>query len=177
MAARRRAPTAPAAPPPGLRDPGPLTFEARLLCSDASGAACFVDFPWDLKATYGKGNLVPIQAVWDDKVSYRGSLAMMGGDCAMLLCRKDVVAQLGKGPGDKVRVTVTLDASPREVEEPPALSEALARAPAAKSAWDALSASCRREYAQWISEAKREQTRAARVEKALPLIEARKRLK
>jgi hypothetical protein len=180
MAARRRSasPQPPAGPrPAGLRDPGPLTFQAELLRSDASGAACFVNFPWDLKETYGKGNLVPVQALWDGKVSYRGSLAMMGGDCAMLLCRKDVVAQLGKGAGDRVRVTVTLDTTPREVELPPALSEALSRAPAAKRAWETLSPSCRREYAQWISGAKREETRAARVEKALPLIEARKRLK
>jgi hypothetical protein len=168
-----------AASPPlsGLRDPGPLTFQAELLRSEASGAACFVNFPWERKATYGKGNLVPVLAVWDGKVSYRGSLAMMGGDFAMLLCRKDVVAQLGKGPGATVSVTVTLDTAPREVDVPPALADALARSPDAKRAWEALSPSCRREYAQWIAEAKRDGTRTARMEKALPLIQAGRRLK
>jgi Domain of unknown function (DUF1905) len=79
-----------------LRDPGPLEFDATLRRSDAWGAACFVDFPWDLEDTFGKGNLVPVHVVWDGRQEYRGSLARTGA-CAMLLCRKDVVAALGQG--------------------------------------------------------------------------------
>ncbi|MBM4379219.1 MAG: DUF1905 domain-containing protein [Deltaproteobacteria bacterium] len=56
-----------------------------MLRSDASGAACFVNFPWDLKETYGKGNLVPVQVLWNGRVPYRDSLARMGRDCAMPL--------------------------------------------------------------------------------------------
>jgi hypothetical protein len=101
-----------------LIDPGPIEFEAVLHRSDASGAACFVDFPHDLKATYGRGNLVPVTAPWDGRVEYRGSLAMMGGACAMLLCRKDVQALLGRGPGDVVHLREMLDTACREVELP-----------------------------------------------------------
>jgi uncharacterized protein YdhG (YjbR/CyaY superfamily) len=160
-----------------LRDPGPLSFEATLQRSDASGAACFVMVPWDLRETFGKANLVPVSVLWDGRVAYTGSLAMMGGPRAMLLCRKDVVAALNKSAGDTVSVTVRLDLAPREVEVPEALATALDADSGAKSAWDALSVSCRREYAQWIADAKREETRAARVAKALPMITARKRLK
>lgn len=160
-----------------LLDPGPLRFRAPLLRSDSSGAACFVAFPWDLKSTFGKGNLVPIVARWDDRVEYRGSLAMMGGDCALLLCRKDVVAQLGKGPGDEVDVVVTLDTAPREVEVPEALQAALDADPAAATTWATLAPSCRREYTQWIGDAKKPETRDRRIAQALPMITAGKRLK
>ncbi len=159
-----------------LTDPGPRSFEAELIQAPGT-TACFVDFPWPLKDLYGKGNLVPIEARWDDSVTYRGSLAMMGGACAVLLCRKDVLAQLGKRPGDRVHVTVTLDLATRDVEVPEALAEALEGHAAAREAWATLSLSCRREYADWIVEAKRDETRASRVAKALPRIAGRQRLK
>ena len=160
-----------------LIDPGTIVFEATLHRSDASGAACFVDFPHDLKATFGRGNLVPVVATWDGRVEYRGSLAMMGGDRAMLLCRKDVLAQLGKGPGEAVQVSVALDTAARELEVPDALGNALDATDGAREAWDALSPSSRREYVQWIYDARRDATRDARVSKAIPMVIARKRLK
>lgn len=162
--------------PKTLRDPGPLSFTETLRAAGGT-SACFVPFPWDLKETYGKGNLVPVSVRWDDRVSYQGSLAMMGEARAMLLCRKDILAQLGKGPGDAVDVTVTLDHAPRAVEVPAALASALDAHPEARAAWETLSPSCRREYAQWIAEAKRPETRDARVAKAIPRISARERLK
>ena len=160
-----------------VRDPGPIHFEATLHQSEASGAACFVDFPWDLRETFGKGNLVPVVATWDDRVEYRGSLARMGGEHAMLLCRKDVLAELGKGPGEVVHVTVTLDLAPREADVPDALATAIDAEPGARAAWEALSPSMRREFALWIADAKRPETRDARLSKAIPMILSRKRLK
>ena len=160
-----------------LIDPGPISFDAVLHRSDASGAACFVDFPHDLKATYGRGNLVPVIATWDARVEYRGSLAMMGGSSAMLLCRKDVLADLRKGPGELVHVTVALDTTPRESAPPEALRDALDATEGGRAAWDALSPSARREHAQWVAEAKREATRIARVARSVELVLAGKRLR
>ncbi len=159
-----------------LSDPGPLEFTAALEPAGDT-AACCVYFPWNLKETYGRGNLVPVEVLWDDRVRYQGSLAMMGGERAMLLCRKDILAQLGKGAGDEVRVRVTLDTAPRAVHVPEALAAALDASPDARRAWDALSTSARRDYARWVAEAKRDETRASRVRKALPRIAAGHRLK
>lgn len=171
--ARWRVATVSAAPakrqgraPAALRDPGPIEFTDALKPA-GSTSACFVSFPFDLKDTYGRGNLVPVEALWNDRVRYRGALAMMGGERAMLLCRKDILAELTKGPGDVVRVRVTLDLAPREAEIPEALAGALDASPEAKAAWEQLSPSCRREYARWIASAKRDETRAARVQKAI----------
>lgn len=161
------------ATPPTLRDPGPIELEAVL--QKTSSAACYVDFPYDLKATYGKGNLVPVRAVWDGRVEYRGSLAMMGGECAMLLCRTDVVAALGKRAGDRVHVRVELDTAPRPVEVPEALQAALAGTDGAAAAWERLSMSCRREWADWVGEARRPDTRDRRVAEALVGVLAGKR--
>jgi hypothetical protein len=160
---------------PDLRDPGPVTFEAELLSSASSGAACFVEFPYDLKALYGKGNLVPVTVVWDDRVTYRGSLARMGGSHPIALCRKDVLAQLSKKAGETVRVRVELDLAPRPVDVPAPLAEALDADEQARAAWSRLSASGQRAYADWIASGKRPETVRRRVEEALPAIRAGRR--
>lgn len=63
-----------------------------------------------------------------------------------------------------------------EPEVPVALRIALDANPAAKAAFEAFAPSHRREYADWIAEAKREETRARRVAQAIEwLAEGRQR--
>lgn len=53
---------------------------------------------------------------------------------------------------------------------PPELGKALLRHPEAKAAFDAFSPSHRREYAEWITEAKKPETRERRVQQALEML-------
>jgi uncharacterized protein YdeI (YjbR/CyaY-like superfamily) len=63
-----------------------------------------------------------------------------------------------------------------EMEVPAALAEALARDPAAAAHFDAFSPSQRREYSEWIADAKREATRDKRLADAIAWIrEGKKR--
>lgn len=57
-----------------------------------------------------------------------------------------------------------------EAEVPDALAEALARDPQAAANFDAFAPSCRREYCEWIAEAKRDATRDKRVAEAMSWI-------
>lgn len=57
---------------------------------------------------------------------------------------------------------------------PPALARALKASAGAQATWKALSPSHRREYAEWITEAKRDETRARRVATAIEWLEAGK---
>ena len=50
-----------------------------------------------------------------------------------------------------------------EAEVPAMLAEALTNDDAAAIKWNAFSPSCRREYCEWVAEAKRDETRATRV--------------
>jgi uncharacterized protein YdeI (YjbR/CyaY-like superfamily) len=56
------------------------------------------------------------------------------------------------------------------VEIPADLKQALSRDDAAKSAFDRLPASHRKEYVTWITEAKRDETRQARVAKTIEML-------
>ncbi len=53
------------------------------------------------------------------------------------------------------------------VELPPELESALASAPQARAIFDRLPPSHRKQYADWISEAKRPETRAKRVQQTM----------
>lgn len=160
-----------------LIDPGPIEFEATLERSDSSGAACFVPFPFDLKQTYGKGNLVPIVAIFDGRVEYRGSLAKMGGAHALLIVRKDLLSELGKAAGDSDHVRVALDDTVRTITLGEDAREAIEAEPAAAAGWQSLSYSHQREYQLWIDDAKKPETRARRIAKAVAMLAEGKRLK
>jgi uncharacterized protein YdeI (YjbR/CyaY-like superfamily) len=69
--------------------------------------------------------------------------------------------------GDEVELELTRDDSPRVLEIPPELEAAFASEPALRDRFDALSFSRRRDLAGPISEAKKPETRQARLEKAL----------
>ena len=80
---------------------------------------------------------------------------------------KSIRAALDKGPGDRVEVVLELDTEERTVEIPPELGAALDANPAAADFFNGLSYTCCKEYAQWIAEAKRPQTRERRTAKAI----------
>ena len=69
--------------------------------------------------------------------------------------------------GDEVELELTRDDSPRVLELAPELEAALAADPALRDRFEALSFSRRRELADPIREAKKPETRTARLEKAL----------
>ena len=93
---------------------------------------------------------------------FRTRLAVYGGQ-PMVGVTKANRAAAEVAVGDSFDVEIALDTAPREVEVPPELVEALAGEPGAAEVFDGLSFSHRREYVQWITEAKRPETRARRV--------------
>jgi uncharacterized protein YdeI (YjbR/CyaY-like superfamily) len=54
-----------------------------------------------------------------------------------------------------------------ELETPPGLETALSRNPAARAVFDGFPPSCRREYVEWVAEAKRPETREKRIAQAV----------
>jgi uncharacterized protein YdeI (YjbR/CyaY-like superfamily) len=82
-------------------------------------------------------------------------------------------AEAGIVPGDALEVVMDRDDAPREVEVPPALQAVLDGDEVARAAYEKLSFTHRREYAQWIAEAKREETRDRRAARALEMLRAR----
>jgi hypothetical protein len=100
-----------------------------------------------------------------DGIEYQGSVVTMGGRKVIGLL-KAIRVELGKGPGDVVTVTVEADTAERTVEVPDDLRAALDEA-GLSAKFDALSFTHRREYVQWVAEAKKPDTRARRVSQTI----------
>jgi uncharacterized protein YdeI (YjbR/CyaY-like superfamily) len=91
----------------------------------------------------------------------------MGGPRHMLIVLKAIREQVGKTFGDSVKVTVEPDTGDRIVQLPPDLERAFRKDRAARAAFEKLSYTNRKEYARWIEEARRPQTRLDRLKKAI----------
>ena len=94
--------------------------------------------------------------------TYRTTVGVMGGRCLVPLSAEHRTAA-GVTAGDRVTIDVVLDDAHREVEVPDDLAAAL-EAAGARPAYDALSPSARKEHTRAVTEAKRPETRARRVE-------------
>lgn len=90
-------------------------------------------------------------------------LASMPPDAEINAMIDEAVAMIDAG----VKPPRATGAPKPEPEVPAMLAEALANDDLAAAKWDAFSPSCRREYCQWIAEAKRDETRATRVAKTI----------
>jgi uncharacterized protein YdeI (YjbR/CyaY-like superfamily) len=72
--------------------------------------------------------------------------------------------------GDEVEVEVEIDAEPRAVVEPADFARAMDADPVARTAYDRLSYSRKREHVLAIESAKQAETRIRRIEKALTMM-------
>lgn len=149
---------------------GEISLTGELVARGPAAAFILDD---DQVATVGEGaKRFPVVAVVNG-YSWRTSVARMGGEF-MVGLNKEVRTGAGVAAGDTVTLELTLDTEPRTVEVPPALAEALDTDPEAKAIYDGLAFTHRKEYARWIAEAKREETRARRVTQALEMLHAGK---
>jgi bifunctional DNA-binding transcriptional regulator/antitoxin component of YhaV-PrlF toxin-antitoxin module len=140
-------------------------FTAEL--SSTGGGGRWVEVPFDAREAFGEAR-APVSGTVNG-MSFRGRLSVYGGRTYLGL-RREIRDAAGIDVGDPVEVVLERDDSPREVEVPAALAAALATDPEAGAAFDALAFTHRREYATWIAEAKRDETRARRVQKSLRML-------
>ena len=87
----------------------------------------------------------------------------------MLGILKSIREQIGKGPGDTVEVTIEKDETERTVEVPEEFQKLLNKEKLLP-VFEKLSYTHKREYCRWITGAKREETRANRLVKAVELL-------
>ncbi|MDP9795914.1 hypothetical protein J2S43_004426 [Catenuloplanes nepalensis] len=140
-----------------------MEFTTEVLLSGKSATGLQV--PDDVVEALGAGKKPPVQ-VTINGYAYRSTVAVMGG-VFMLPLSAEHRKGAGVSAGDQVTVSVELDSAPREVEVPDDLATALAGAPDAKTAFEALSYSRKRALVLPITDAKTAETRARRVTKAI----------
>ena len=76
----------------------------------------------------------------------------------------------GVEAGDPVEEVLALDTGPRDLDVPEALAGALAADSAARAVFEGLAFTHRKEYARWVADAKREETRDRRVSQTIQML-------
>jgi hypothetical protein len=96
--------------------------------------------------------------------TYRTTAGRMGGRFFVPLSAENRQAA-GVAAGDDITVDIEPDTAPREITLPDDLAAAMDDQ--ARAAYDALSYTHRKEWVRWVEEAKKPETRAARIEKTV----------
>jgi hypothetical protein len=132
-----------------------------------------IPVPEEVVTALGSGNRPPVLVTVGGH-SYQTTVARMGGRFLVPLSAENREAA-GVGAGDEIEVDIEPDAAPREVSVPTDLADALSRDDAARAFFDGLSYTHRKEWVRWIEEAKKAETRDARLVKAVESLRAGKR--
>jgi hypothetical protein len=125
----------------------------------ADDGATFIVIPLDMPARFGRVR-APVRVTVNGH-TWRTTVMRSGERYCVPVNRANREAA-GVTAGQAVTVRLEPDAEPRTVEPPPELVAALAAVEGARAAFDALSYSHRREWADWVAEAKRADTRERR---------------
>jgi hypothetical protein len=130
--------------------------------SEATG----IQIPFDVQKVYGTRARVPVRGTING-FPYRSSISPMGGGCHFMPVNKSLREGAKVKAGDTISVVMERDDEPRVITPPKDLARALKADKDAKANWEKLSYTHQKEYANAIKEAKRPETRARRLEKAI----------
>jgi hypothetical protein len=124
-----------------------------------------VHVPDRVVESLGAGGRPPVRVTINGH-SYPSTIASMGGRF-MLPVSAENRSCAGASAGDELDIRVELDTTPRTVEVPSDLADALGRDAGAKRTFEELSYSRQRRYVLSVEGAKQPETRKRRIEKAV----------
>lgn len=127
-------------------------------------ALLLIEIPPSVVNKLGAAKRAPVR-VSLNSVNYRSTIAFYGGRY-YLPARRQICEAAKLVPGGRARVSLEVDTAPRTVDVPADLARALSAAKL-KKAFDGFSYSHRREFVEWVTSARRAETRAARIPKVL----------
>ncbi|MCA1629933.1 MAG: YdeI/OmpD-associated family protein [Acidobacteria bacterium] len=149
-------------------------FRVLLETDPAGSAATGILVPFDVQKVFGTRARVPVRGNING-FPYRGSIFPMGGGKHYMIVNAKIRAGANVKGGEPISMTMERDEEPRTVEPSADFARALRGNKQARSTWDALSFTHRREYAEWIEEAKKPETRERRIAKAVEALAAGKK--
>lgn len=123
--------------------------------------------PFDVKEVFGKVR-VPVCGTINGH-PYRTTIAHMGGE-SFIGISKALRKAAGVNIGDIVEVTMQLDTAERTVDVPDDLIALLKTNPKAQEKFESSSYTHRKEFVQWITSAKRPETRESRVQRTIEML-------
>ena len=138
------------------------SFTATLERPEGVGTWTYLTVPFDVAADYGAKGQVKVKGTVNG-APFRGSLMPHGDGRHFLVVNKALRVKAGATQGSVVRVRLERDTAPRAVSVPRDLKQALAGNPQAAAAFKNMPYSHKKEYVDYIGEAKKAETRLRRI--------------
>jgi hypothetical protein len=146
-----------------------MEFDAVVRSAQSGGA--LIQLPAEAAELFGTRARFPVRA-WLNEAEYLGSTMPTGEGRFCLGLTKAIRTLAGVDIGQSVHVVIELDTEQRTIEVPDDLARALEHANLTKS-FAALAPTHRREYSQWVTDAKKPEARARRVAKVVEMLTAK----
>ena len=143
------------------------TFKVTIV---RNGSICYIPLTFDPKPVFGKLR-APVKVTLNG-YTFRSTIAAMGGPPCIPFRRSHREAA-GLEGNETLNVRLDLDTETRSVKPPADLVKAL-KAASLWERWQQLSYTHQREHAEAIQDAKKSETRARRIERAVEMIRAKR---
>lgn len=152
---------------------GPFRFRVKLEGVEKMDAAALRP-PFDVPTVFGTKARVPVRGTVNG-YPFRSSLCNMGSGFFMVVNKE--MREGGKcRAGDIVDVVLQRDRDERVIDVPAEIKKVMASNKTAEKTWESLSYTHQKEWVRAIGEAKREETRQARIKKMMDALKAGKRV-
>lgn len=139
-------------------------FEAVIKSSEIGAGGAYIEFPFNVEEVFGTKGRVTVVCFFED-VEYRGSLVKMGTNCHIIGITKDIRKEIGKEIGDKIKIRLCKDNDERIIEIHPLLIDELKKNQILMANYEKLSYTRKKEIAQQLESAKKEETLKSRLDK------------
>lgn len=137
--------------------------------------ATYIIVPFDVEKEFGQKGHIKVKTTIDG-VAYRGMIARMEKDKPhLLIITQAIRKQINKTAGERVKIVMEVDTEERTLTLPKELSTLLENNIKAKTFFDTLSYTNRKEYVRWIENAKKPETKQNRLSLTLDKLLAGKK--
>jgi hypothetical protein len=149
-------------------------FTAPLVAKGPNGSWTHLVLPFSVQEVFGTKARIPVAGTLNG-IAFRNSAMPIGDGTHYMNINKELLAAAKAKAGEEVHVTMTVDKAERTVEIPEELLKSLRKNKAAATFFESLSYSHKKEYTDWIGSAKKPETKLARVEKAIEMLQSKQR--
>ena len=148
-------------------------FKTQLVAKGPKGAWTHMPIPFNVHEVFGSKSQVKVAGTLNG-VPFRNSIMPIGDGTHYMNIRKELKEAAQVQAGDTVEVTLAEDRGERKVDLTEEMRQALSANPEAGARFASLPYSHQKEYLDWITSAKKPETRTARIAKAIEKLAAGK---
>ena len=150
------------------------SFKARLQAKGPGGAWTYLSIPFSVEKVFGSKARVAVAGTING-FEFNTSLMPEGDGSHSMMVGKELRAGAKASAGDTVSVVLWKDEAQRTIATPADLDTALRENRRAAELFATMTYSQRKEYIDWLNDAKQAATRASRVIKAVAMLAAGKK--